>query len=138
MSVHTDRPAGKPQGEVLDMLNTLFRRSILAPLSLRLWLTLLLLGSLPTSDLWAQAALDSPGQGSFQSGINLIHGWRCEEAEITVVIDDAFALCRALYGAAVAATRPACASDEGNNGWGSRLSIGICSPSTSLPIPSAR
>ena len=97
------------------MLNTLFRRSILAPLSLRLWLPLLLLGSLPTSDLWAQAALDSPGQGSFQSGINLIHGWRCEEAEITVVIDDAppFA---ALYGASRGDTAGVC-ENEGNNGW---------------------
>jgi hypothetical protein len=70
------------------MLNTLFLRFLLAPVSLRLWLTLLILGSLPTADLWAQASLDSPGQGSFQSGISLIHGWRCEPAEITIVIDD--------------------------------------------------
>ena len=98
------------------MLNTLFRRSILAPLSLRLWLTLLLLGSLPTSDLWAQAALDSPGQGSFQSGINLIHGWRCEEAEITVVIDDGPPLV-APYGAARGDTAGVC-NDDGMNGWG--------------------
>ena len=98
------------------MLNTLFRRSILAPLSLRLWLTLLLLGSLPTSDLWAQASLDSPGQGSFQSGISLIHGWRCEPAEITVVIDDGPPLV-APYGAARGDTAGVC-NDDGMNGWG--------------------
>ena len=41
---------------------TLPLRSIPASLPLRLWLTLLLLGSLPTADLWAQASLDSPGR----------------------------------------------------------------------------
>ena len=93
------------------MLHHLFLRFLLAPVSLRLWLTLLLLGSLPTSDLWAQASLDSPGQGSFQSGINLIHGWRCEPAEITLVIDDGPPVA-ALYGAA-RATRPASATTMG-------------------------
>ena len=98
------------------MLNHLFHRFLLAPLALRLWLTLLLLGSLPTSDLWAQASLDSPGQGSFQSGINLIHGWRCEPAEITLVIDDGPPLV-APYGAARGDTASVC-NDDGMNGWG--------------------
>ena len=98
------------------MLHHLFLRFLLAPVSLRLWLTLLLLGSLPTSDLWAQASLDSPGQGSFQSGINLIHGWRCELAEITLVIDDGPPVV-ALYGAARGDTAGVC-NDDGMNGWG--------------------
>ena len=95
---------------------TLPLRSILASLPLRLWLTLLLLGSLPTADLWAQASLDSPGSGSFQSGISLIHGWRCEPAEITVVIDDLPPLV-APYGAARGDTAGVC-NDDGLNGWG--------------------
>ena len=97
------------------MLNTFFLRFLLAPVSLRLWLTLLLLGSLPTADLWAQASLDSPAPGSLQSGINLIHGWRCEAAEITVVIDDGQPFA-ALYGASRGDTAGVCQND-GNNGW---------------------
>ena len=46
------------------MLHHLFHHFLLAPVSRRLWLTLVLLGSLPTADLWAQASLDSPGLGS--------------------------------------------------------------------------
>ena len=98
------------------MAKTLFLRSILAPVSLRRWLPLLLLGSLPASDLWAQAFLDSPPQGSFQSGISLIHGWRCEPAEITVVIDKRPPLV-APYGATRGDTAGVC-NDEGLNGWG--------------------
>ena len=98
------------------MFNHLFPRFVLAPVSLRLGLTLLLLGSLPTADLWAQASLDSPGQGSFQSGISLIHGWRCDPAEITVVIDDGPPLV-APYGATRGDTAGVC-NDDGLNGWG--------------------
>ena len=98
------------------MFNHLFLRFLLAPVSLRFWLALLFLGSLPTADLWAQASLDSPGQGSFQSGINLIHGWRCELAEITLVIDDGPPVV-ALYGAARGDTAGVC-NDDGMNGWG--------------------
>ena len=97
------------------MLNHRFPRFVLAPMSLRFWLTLSLLGSLPTVDLWAQASLDSPAPGSLQSGINLIHGWRCEEAEITLVIDDGAPLA-ALYGASRGDTAGVCQND-GNNGW---------------------
>jgi len=97
------------------MLHHLFRRFILAPVSIRLWLTLVLLGSMSASELWAQASLDSPAPGSLQSGINLIHGWRCEEAEITVVIDDGQPFV-ALYGASRGDTAGACQND-GNNGW---------------------
>ena len=98
------------------MLNHLFPRLFLAPVSRHLWLTLVLLGSLPTADLWAQASLDSPKQGSFQSGISLIHGWRCEPAEITVVIDDWPPLV-APYGATRGDTAGGC-NDDGLNGWG--------------------
>ena len=97
------------------MLNHLFDRFVLSPVALRLGLALLLLGSLPTADLWAQASLDSPAPGSLQSGINLIHGWRCEEAEITVVIDDGQPFA-ALYGASRGDTAGVCQND-GNNGW---------------------
>ena len=97
------------------MLNYLCHRVLLASVSLRLWLPLVLLGSLPTADLWAQASLDSPAPGSLQSGINLIHGWRCEETAITVVIDDGRPF-TALYGASRDDTAGVCAND-GNNGW---------------------
>ena len=97
------------------MLHHRFPRFVLAPMSLRFWLTLLFLGSLPTADLWAQASLDSPTPGSLQSGINLIHGWRCEEAAITVVIDDGQPFA-ALYGASRGDTAGVCQND-GNNGW---------------------
>ena len=98
------------------MAKTLFLRSFLAPVSLRLGLPLVLLGSLPVSDLWAQAFLDSSRQDSFQSGISLIHGWRCEPAEITVVIDNRPPLV-APYGATRGDTIPVC-DDDGLNGWG--------------------
>lgn len=100
---------------MLHHLIHLFPRCLLAPWALRLWLPLVLLGSLPTADLWAQASLDSPGQGSLQSGINLIHGWRCDPAEITLVIDDG-APFAALYGASRGDTAGVCQND-GNNGW---------------------
>ena len=118
------------------MSKNFFRRFILAPLSLRLWLTLVLLGSLPTSDLWAQASLDSPGQGSFQSGISLIHGWRCEPAEITVVIDDGPPLV-APYGAARGDTIPVC-NDAGLNGWGVTFNWNLLDLSLSEHTLSAR
>ena len=106
------------KGEVVALLNHLFPRFVLAPVSLRLGLTLVLLGGLPTADLWAQASLDSPGPGSFQSGISLIHGWRCEPAKITVVIDDLPPLV-APYGATRGDTAGAnVCNDDGLNGWG--------------------
>ena len=100
---------------MLNHLTHLFSRCLLTPWALRLGLTLVLLGSLPTADLWAQASLDSPLPGSLQSGINLIHGWRCEPAEITLVIDDG-APFAALYGASRGDTAGVC-QNEGNNGW---------------------
>ena len=115
------------------MLNHLFHRFVLAPVSLRLWLTLLLLGSLPTADLWAQASLDSPGQGSFQSGISLIHGWRCEPAEITVVIDDGPPLV-APYGATRGDTASVC-NDDGLNGWGLTINLESVRPRHAYPYP---
>ena len=112
------------------MLNTFFLRFLLAPLSLRLWLTLLLLGSLPTADLWAQASLDSPTPGSLQSGINLIHGWRCEAAEITLVIDDGAPSCRAVRRQSRGDTAGVC-HERRQQRLGRGLSIGIYSIATS-------
>ena len=101
------------------MLHYLCHRVLLAPVSLRFWLTLVLLGSLPTTNLWAQASLDSPAPGSLQSGINLIHGWRCEEAEITVVIDDSQPFA-ALYGASLRRYGQ-CVPERGQQRVGCRL-----------------
>ena len=100
---------------MLNHLPPLFPHCLLIPWSLRLWLPLLLLGSLPTADLWAQASLDSPAPRSLQSGINLIHGWRCDPAEITLMIDDGSPFA-ALYGASRGDTAGVC-GDDGNNGW---------------------
>lgn len=63
----------------------------------------------------AQGLLEEPGDGSFQSGIGLIRGWRCEEAQIQVQIDDG-PLLTAAYGTTRPDTQSVC-GDE-NNGWG--------------------
>ena len=118
------------------MFNHRFPRFVLAPVSLRFCLTLVLLGSLPTADLWAQASLDSPGQGSFQSGISLIHGWRCEPAEITVVIDDGPPLV-APYGATRGDTASVC-NDDGLNGWGLTINWNLFDLATLTHTLSAR
>ena len=67
------------------------------------------------SSLWAQALLEEPGSGSFQSGISLIRGWRCEEALIEVVIDNLPPL-MAAYGTTRGDTVGVCGDDD--NGWG--------------------
>ncbi|MCP5425280.1 MAG: endo alpha-1,4 polygalactosaminidase [Gammaproteobacteria bacterium] len=62
-----------------------------------------------------RAFLESPSQGSFESGIGLIRGWVCEANVVEIVIDEGPAL-RAAYGTKRGATTDLCGDD--NNGFG--------------------
>jgi len=64
--------------------------------------------------LRAQAMLENPGPGSFQSGIGVISGWVCNASHIAIIFDDALTT-EAGYGTPRADTRGVC-SDE-NNGF---------------------
>jgi hypothetical protein len=56
-------------------------------LRLVLVLASVILGFAAPRPLWAQANLENPQPGSFQSGIGVISGWVCEATEITIEID---------------------------------------------------
>src|SRR4029453_17477020 len=36
---------------------------------------------------WAQSNLENPAQGSFQSGLGFIVGWKCQASNVTASID---------------------------------------------------
>jgi hypothetical protein len=59
--------------------------------------------------------LENPQNGSFQSGVGLISGWKCSAGRIDLVFDNA-ATVQASYGTSRLDTRPACGDD--NNGFG--------------------
>src|SRR5438067_1172736 len=61
-----------------------------------IFLTLTLAFGAPRSP-WAQANLENPRPGSFQSGIGLVSGWVCSANRVDVVFDDAPAV-QAAYG----------------------------------------
>jgi hypothetical protein len=65
--------------------------------------------------VWAQAALENPQNGSVQSGIGIVSGWKCSVGRIDLVFDNA-ATVQASYGTSRLDTRPACGDD--NNGFG--------------------
>ena len=64
--------------------------------------------------LWAQALLENPGPGSFQSGLGVISGWACNASHIVIVFDDA-QTAEAGYGTPRADPRGVCGDD--NNGF---------------------
>lgn len=82
-----------------------------------IWLMalILLIAAMPAM-AWAQATFEAPQEGSVQSGVGLIQGWRCEEALIEVEIDGGAPL-GAAYGTSRLDTSGVC-NDDGNNGWG--------------------
>ena len=72
----------------------------------------------PTA-LLAQATLENPQPGSFQSGIGVISGWVCEAERIEIVFDDEATKWQAAYGTSRGDTadEEVC-NDDGNNGFG--------------------
>ena len=89
---------------------------VLVRVSVTAVVTGLVLGLVFPSFLWAQAALENPQPGSFQSGIGLISGWVCTATRVEFTIDGGASL-PAAYGTSRADTRAVC-SDDGNNGFG--------------------
>jgi hypothetical protein len=85
-------------------------RSAIAPVRLATILTLLLGVSTP-STLWAQAWLENPGAGSFQSGIGVVSGWACNANRIEVVFDNTIRV-QAGYGTPRGDTRAVCGDDH--------------------------
>lgn len=64
----------------------------------------------------ATAALESPQQESFESGVGLIRGWICNANTIEIQIDDSPKL-KVGYGMLRDDTKTVC-NDDGNNGFG--------------------
>jgi hypothetical protein len=50
-------------------------------------LMVLALSAVAPQALWAQATLENPASGSFQSGISFISGWKCQAGSLTASID---------------------------------------------------
>ena len=63
------------------------------------------------SRLRAQANLEDPAPGSFQSGIGMVRGWACRANRVDIVFDDRETL-QAAYGTAREDTRPVCGTDR--------------------------
>ena len=87
-------------------------------LILALFVTLTWDISFPQS-LWAQAVLDSPQPGSFQSGIGVIYGWVCEAQRIDIVFNPGTeneGTLQAAYGTERADTQGQC--NDIDNGFG--------------------
>jgi hypothetical protein len=55
---------------------------------LALVLSALVLGFVVPQSVWAQANLENPTFGSFQSGIGVISGWKCTSGVLTFTIDN--------------------------------------------------
>src|SRR5215467_16103721 len=64
--------------------------------------------------LWAQAQLENPGGGSFQSGIGVVSGWACNASKIEIVFDNTMKL-QAGYGTIRTDTQKVCG--DTNNGF---------------------
>lgn len=65
--------------------------------------------------LWAQAVLENPRQGSVQSGVGLVSGWKCAAGRIEIAFDDDPPV-PAAYGTVREDTLPVC--NDTNNGFG--------------------
>ena len=79
----------------------------------------LLLSVCRVSVVWAQAVLDSPQPGSFQSGVGVIYGWVCEAERIDIVFNPGTAneaILQAAYGTERADTLGRCYDID--NGFG--------------------
>ncbi|NJN45490.1 MAG: hypothetical protein HC808_02225 [Candidatus Competibacteraceae bacterium] len=88
--------------------------TIFRPLAVRYWLFLFLLLAINPHS-FAQATLESPTQGSFESGISLIRGWVCDANQVEVSIDGEVPR-QTAYGTKRGDTVGVCGDD--NNGFG--------------------
>ncbi len=68
-----------------------------------------------STPLWAQAVLENPLPGSFQSGIGVISGWKCTATQIAFLIDGRVTV-QAAYGTIRGDTQQPCG--DTNNGFG--------------------
>ena len=66
--------------------------------------------------VWAQAVLENPQPGSFQSGVGVISGFVCTATTVEIEIDGG-AVFEAAYGSSRGDTAGPC-SDDGLNGFG--------------------
>ncbi|MGE0820691.1 MAG: hypothetical protein AB7G75_02040 [Candidatus Binatia bacterium] len=80
-----------------------------------LLLILLSIGLTPPRTVLAQAVLENPQPGSFQSGVGVISGWACQANRIDIEVDGTATL-QAAYGTARGDTAAACG--DTNNGFG--------------------
>ncbi len=55
---------------------------------LTLAFTALMLSFVIPHSVWAQATLENPAPGSFQSSIGLVSGWKCTAGTLTFTIDN--------------------------------------------------
>ena len=76
----------------------------------------LLVGLVVPRLVWAQAALDNPPPGSFQSGIGVINGFVCEAGMVEIELDNS-TIFDAAYGTSRGDTAAVC-NDDGLNGFG--------------------
>lgn len=64
---------------------------------------------------WGQSRLENPANGSTQSGISVVSGWKCSATNIILVIDSTF-IVQAAYGTIRSDTQDDCGDQ--NNGFG--------------------
>jgi hypothetical protein len=92
------------------------RLVILPRLALMLAVLVLVLGFVSPCPLWAQANLENPTSGSFQSGIGVISGWKCTAGTVTITVDNG-PPAQAAYGTSRADTKAVCGGKT-NTGFG--------------------
>jgi LmbE family N-acetylglucosaminyl deacetylase len=97
---------GQELGEV--SMDRISLRSILS-------VVVVVLGLMQPRALKAQATLENPAPGSFQSGIGTISGWACQGQQILIEIDGVYTL-PAAYGTEREDTQSVCG--DINNGFG--------------------
>ncbi len=86
-----------------------------------------LLGFACPALLWAQATLENPQPGSFQSGIGVVSGWVCDANHIEIVFDrDDTSTHEAAYGTSRADTQGKCG--DANNGFGLLFNWNLLGP----------
>lgn len=77
-------------------------------------LIVMALGVSSPQALWAQSNLENPAQGSFQSGIGFVAGWKCQASNVTASIDGGTQVPIA-YGLPRGDTQSVCG--DSNNGF---------------------
>ena len=80
----------------------------------RIALILGVLGVASPRSLWAQGVLESPPDGSFQSGVSFLSGWVCNANQVSILINGIVFIAQAAYRGSRADTQFICGdSDNG-------------------------